>query len=130
MIHLDFTDPKTLRKLADLPRYGWAQALVRRAYPLWGVSPDELVTFRVRVERGDEGCPYCDGRGCGEIRDYVSKTITVEATSEEAALEAAEQEMADKGEIGWGATSAIPVVCSAKVPDEYLAWFERPETRQ
>jgi hypothetical protein len=122
MLHFDFTKAETLRRLADLPRYGWAEALIRRVDPLWKAG--DCLSFKVSLERGDEGCPNCGGACCGDYSDLERKTLLVDAASAESALDEAEQEMLDKGEAGWIARSATPIVCTAEVPKEYLAWFD------
>ena len=122
MLRVDFTKAETLRRLADLPRYGWAEALIRRVDPLWKTSG--CLSFEVSMERGDEGCPDCGGACCGDYADLERKTVSVAAVSIESALKVAEQEMLDKGETGWEAVSADPIICTAQVPKEYLAWFE------
>ena len=52
-IHLDFTKPDTLRKLAALPHYGMAEALVRRIDPWWHAHEGPY-NFKVDMVDGDE----------------------------------------------------------------------------
>lgn len=125
MLHLDFTKRETLQRMAELPHYGWAEALVRRIDPLWKVRPEEPVAFRVTVERGSDGCNKCDGECCGDVGDLERKQITVEAWDDESARAAAEEQMrAATGLLDWEAMEATPKVTSATVPDKYLKWFD------
>lgn len=116
-ISLDFTSAETLHKLAKLPHYGWAEALVRRVDPLWKFPLEGPLTFTVKLERGEESCPHC-GCSCNSLLER--KTVEIEAEVAEDA-----ERIAEKENKGWFAVSAeLPPVAQATVPEEYLAWFE------
>lgn len=124
-ICLDFTNPATLHKLAALPAYGWAEALVRRVNPYWH-APDGPYRFKVDLVDGEEidECPHC-GCSCGhyEAPPVLKKYEWVEAETEDEAREAAETENP-----GWEAVYVHPPKFpTAEVPDEYLAWFAEAE---
>lgn len=118
---LDFTDPATLHKLAALPAFGWAEALVRKVDPWWH-APEGPYSFKVAMVDGEETdeCPTC-GCTCGKYSSPVARMVVwVEAETEEQAETIAEAENP-----GWFADCVHPPKFpSADVPDEYLAWFE------
>ncbi len=92
-ISLDFTKPETLHKMAALPHYGWAEALVRRVNPYWH-APDGPYQFKVDLQDGEETdeCPTC-GCTCGNYEAPVfKKHVWIEASNEEEAREIAETE--------------------------------------
>jgi glutaredoxin len=120
MICLDFTAPETLRKLGELPYYGWAEALVRRVDPLWKFPLEGPLCFTVKLERGEDACPHC-GCDCNSLLE--KKSIEIEAEDADEA-----ERLAEKQNKGWIAVAAdLPKIAQASVPPEYLAWFERDE---
>lgn len=116
MIRLDFTDPATLQKLAALPYYGFAEALIRRVDPKWKVEPCHL--FDVKLERGGEDCPLC---GCSCSAPCEVKNLTIEAEDEDEA-----ERIAERDNKGWFVVKVEPTIkpATASVPERYLQQFE------
>jgi hypothetical protein len=110
---LDFTNPETLHKLAALPFYGYAEALVRRIDPWWH-APEPPYTFMVHLGR-DKTCSCC-GQRCEE-----EKTVEVEAADTEAAEEIALA--ANKGWFVFGISN--PKFPTVDVPAKFLEQFEK-----
>ena len=119
-LHLDFTDPATLHKMAALPAYGWAEALVRRVDPWWH-APEGPYWFKVDLADADEAaeCPHC-GCSCGNYSaPVIRKQVWVEAQTVDDAEALAEAENA-----GWVVECVHPPKFpTAEIPEEYLAWF-------
>lgn len=111
--------PTSLRRVADLPYFGQAEAVLRRLDPWWHVA-GELRTYSVHFEREVDGkCPTC-GCDCGEWSDTDDETVEVEARSPEEAEELAKAIMADRA--GWEFVSVgKPSLPKIALPDEFQA---------
>lgn len=109
---LDFTQPSTLHKLAALPFYGYAEALVRRIDPYWH-APEPPYTYRVVVFRSERCC------SCGQDKEE-SKTLLIEAHDADEAEDIARLE--NKG--WYVGTVQHPKFPSADIPKHFLAQFE------
>jgi hypothetical protein len=117
-IHIDFTSPATLQKLADLPHFGMAEALVRRIDPWWH-APEPPYKFRVEIVSVEESeCPTCGCDCCYESE--VSDVIEVVAANEDEALDLAAAECPS----AWSVQGILPPKFpTATVPPEFLSWF-------
>ena len=112
MATVDFAKPETLHKLAALPFYGQAEAVVRRIDPpaVWTVQLERWTSDH------DKPCPHCGGYD-GDWTDRQTKKVEVVASSED---EAERLAMVDNK--GWVFERAIvPTAATAVVPSGLLS---------
>lgn len=115
MASIDFTQPETLHKLAALPFYGYAEALVRRVDPYWH-APEPPYTYKVHLGQSERCC------SCGHY-DEKHKVVLIEASNEEEA-----ETIAARENKGWFVASVdTPKFPTASVPERYLQQFERSQ---
>ncbi len=112
MARIDLTASLAVKRLAELPFYGQAEAIIRRVDPYWKVDLTEPHVWDVRLRQDcDCDCPNCDY--------YETKTVQVEAVDEDAAILAAEDAHLD-----WEVDEAkMRPVPTAYVPEELVAEF-------
>ena len=90
MARVDYRSAEMLQKIAALPYYGQAIAVLRRVDPFWKFETGELREFLVVGYRYEEAeCPTC-GCDCGGYEAQKSKDFLIEAVTAEEAIEIAE----------------------------------------
>jgi hypothetical protein len=112
-------EPAALRRLASLPHFGQAEAILRKLDPWWHFA-GELRTYRVVFECEVDGtCPTC-GCDCGEWSETEDEEVEVEARSPEEAEELATAIMAPRA--GWYFVSVVkPKPRDVELPDDLRA---------
>jgi hypothetical protein len=86
---IDITNRATIQRMAALPYYGQAEAIIRLKDEFWKVDPEAEHLFEVRLERSDCDC------NCPNCYSVELKTVRIEAYSAEEAESKAQDEHPD-----------------------------------